>query len=379
MAFPLLTAAARRDAKTDPAGAVRRENKFNEAVAGLEQAVAAGQVGKKTLDDLRSALNRAFEAAWTAHVSDPFVYNGAYQNLSEAETNLRYALGLCPECHTVGSFEKRIAASKLNTPMVEAMRAVLAEVRVLADKANGLKDKVVKRQTKAQQQAAERYAAPLVESAAKAAIRTRLTEIAEGAYDALYARICRNYEADLNLYLAADLAYVAALPSRPTYYKSPYDFFVKDRKPYAQNHSAAEVVEKLIAPRRRHEKPVAQVAYKAMIAEMANAVAKDIVKVFIEKNLAKLASVIEAKGDFETATVVNDEVSKGGLEGTIVIRFKDGASFVVQNAVVWVRNSYGTEFNRFPLTFHNVRFANGAKMGQPSEKRMNEVFAKAAA
>jgi hypothetical protein len=97
---------------------------------------------------------------------------------------------------------------------------------------------------------------------------------------------------------------------------------------------------------------------------------------FVYKNLEKIASIVEAKGNYNTGKVISREINLAGLTGTLSFDFKDGSSFVVQNSVVWVENSYGTQFNRFPLTFHNVMMAGGKKMGRPSEQRMNEVFVK---
>jgi len=63
------------------------------------------------------------------------------------------------------------------------------------------------------------------------------------------------------------------------------------------------------------------------------------------------------------------------MRGEFEARFKDGSSFRLRNEVVFVVNHYGTEFNRFPTTFHDVTLPGGKPMSSPSEERMHTVFA----
>ena len=95
---------------------------------------------------------------------------------------------------------------------------------------------------------------------------------------------------------------------------------------------------------------------------------------FIVKNLTKLDSIVDAKGDVAIVTVISQNLGLCQLEGTLRVTFKDGALFDAKNSVVWTHSIHGKPFNRFPLTFHDVRFADGTKMPQPSEERMNTLF-----
>ena len=50
------------------------------------------------------------------------------------------------------------------------------------------------------------------------------------------------------------------------------------------------------------------------------------------------------------------------VRGPFEVRFKDSSSLRLRNAAVFVVNHYGTHFNRFPTTFHDVVMPNGEIM-----------------
>jgi hypothetical protein len=95
---------------------------------------------------------------------------------------------------------------------------------------------------------------------------------------------------------------------------------------------------------------------------------------FVHKNFRKIASIVEAKGNFVRGRALSHMIDLAGLTGRLQFEFADGSSFVAQNAVVHVINQYGTQFSRYPLTFHDVRLPGGNPMRLPSEERMNSIF-----
>ncbi len=97
----------------------------------------------------------------------------------------------------------------------------------------------------------------------------------------------------------------------------------------------------------------------------------------VYKNNAKLVSILEKKGIglSKEPKILSAKASSGVFEGEIRIEFTDGSSFEVRNKIVIKQNQYGTVFNQFPTTFHDVVLPNGNKMPSPSEERMNEIFA----
>jgi hypothetical protein len=116
----------------------------------------------------------------------------------------------------------------------------------------------------------------------------------------------------------------------------------------------------------------------AIMQTRATKQAEEIRDMFVAKNLRKIVSIVEAKEAAGAAltdlAVVSRQIEIGGFTGHFHAAFADGSSFDFANSVVWVMNQQGTQFNRYPLIFHNVKLAGGVKMPRPSEARMNQVF-----
>lgn len=100
----------------------------------------------------------------------------------------------------------------------------------------------------------------------------------------------------------------------------------------------------------------------------------DILQAYIAKNVKKLAAIISKKGNLKTAMKTALRYNGNGFESTVHFDFTDGARFTVKNSVVWVWNSFNTNFVRYPTTFHDVVNSDGSKMRSPSEEKMNKEF-----
>ena len=115
--------------------------------------------------------------------------------------------------------------------------------------------------------------------------------------------------------------------------------------------------------------------YKATIRKEAEKHAKFMQEEFLFKNSAKLRSIIDLKNvPIETPHIIKLTAHRGTYEGDIRFTFKDGASFMVRNKIIWKRSNKGTLFNQYPTTFHDVVMPDGKPMSMPSEERMNRVF-----
>jgi len=117
--------------------------------------------------------------------------------------------------------------------------------------------------------------------------------------------------------------------------------------------------------------------YKALVEAEMRREAEQIKIHFVTKNASKLGKIVEAKGNFESATTTKISVGQV-IEATMRIVFQDGSAFTVVNKVVWKTSTNGLGFAQYPTTFHDVRMADGRKMPMPSEERMNKVFVKTA-
>ena len=113
---------------------------------------------------------------------------------------------------------------------------------------------------------------------------------------------------------------------------------------------------------------------KTIIATRAKRNADDICAAFVKKNLSKLAPIIEGKGNYSHLEVIGNNMRASNMEGRLRIFFEDGANFEVRSQGVMSFSGNGTDFVRYPTTFHDVRLPDGTLMDRPSEKKMNEVF-----
>jgi hypothetical protein len=352
-------------------------SRVSAAIAEMDAALAAGVTYKASFDRIKEPLERAVEHAWKPVTS--LILDVAREDWNDSLTEVYY--GGAPTAHTIGTVQKRVAKliSPDHEPVAKLAAAFLAEIGPVFARLTTLKGMIVKRETKAQTVAREAAYKPApVASSVEIAIRARLTEIAEGARASIEKHYADYDRRMLALYLAADLAYPASHSAKTTFYKSPRTFFVSDRTKSQRNVEAASTVEMLLDRADRTVPPTARADAEAVIVNKAQKDADAVVTFFITKNLKKLVSVIEAKGGFASATLIGDSISGGGVEGSIAVTFADGSSFVASNSVVYVRNQQGTQFNRFPLTFHNAKLADGTTIKNVSEKKMNEIFAVAA-
>jgi hypothetical protein len=115
--------------------------------------------------------------------------------------------------------------------------------------------------------------------------------------------------------------------------------------------------------------------YKKEIRRKADEAADDTQKEFIFKNAKKLGMLVKNKGvAMDDPKIIHLSVGGRGFHGEILFKFDDGSKFTVRNKVVWKQNNYGTVFNQYPTTFHDVVMPDGKPMSMPSEERMNRVF-----
>jgi hypothetical protein len=360
--------------------------KVENAVQVLGEAVEAGEIANVTYEnEVKFFLGRAFDDAWDEAVQKPFQFNREYRN-SEAEDKIFYSLNGHPMPHTVQTFINRIEKAKLDTDFTRTALALLAELKVMGDAIVSLKKegKVVKRQPKAPEDLKAKYNAPEASSRAIGQVRDILIEITDKAYQGLVSYYKDEYAKGLALFVERTNALYAKRPESRTPLLSEderkafqaAEQHANDALPFLSFFDAIEKIDEdyNYSAQVRFRKLALKGNAQEVTDAQAIVTAERIRDGFVYKNLVKLDSILEAKGDFAKIEIVGYELSLGSLEGTLRLTFKDGAAFTVVNKIVDVRNSYGTAFERFPLTFHDVVMGDGSKMGRPSEERMNTVF-----
>lgn len=358
------------------------------ALQEINKGLEAGEIFNPRYNEAKESLNRAFSFAFDKMMNfdvanvyrrnqagNPIPNDLEFLDLSNYDITLFKLPGIM----------KRIEKIKSHDPVVDLYVPFLREIAPLAEVMAYLKDKVVKRVPKTdEEKRQERFVPPPPSSEAVAQVQKVLEEIADRAYQELVKNFTdyNNSVYDGFIRVREDAKRDKSL-NRPRrfhpaiVYDDDYSVYwhFTDKQTYMATSGRKGPMDStsagLIAGVERLPESQARVS----LAKKAEEAAKEIRDSFVVKNLKKLASIIEAKGNFVSAAVVSEDVDLRGLTGTIRVAFADGSGFDAQNSVVFVVNSFNTRFYRYPLTFHNVKLPGGAKMPTPSEERMNTVFA----
>lgn len=388
--FPLVRAAL--------ADNPRRLEQLAKWVEIIDAAAKAGEIPNVTYTDMKFDMSRVLEAAWNGYEAqhERSLFSGWNQDrrLTRSDKLNDFLIGFhSPTFHlTTGQIKKLVAlAAKDQDPAIPPLLAFLREIEPFCSAVVFLKDKVVKRKPLSdEEREAAKYAPPTSSSKAVEIVSALLTKVVEGKYQEMR-----------DLFISRNRAMLASFekglaqagddvtknePSRfhrtnggySPYYSVKWHFTKTDQYGRATVDGVAVSRVSRVVNQSEYTKPMTSIKANAdeiLIAE-ATGRADEIRKLFVVKNLRKIVSILEGKGDdqFDRCEVVESSISLMGLQGTLRFFFKDGSSFTCQNSVVFSVSNRGTPFNRFPLTFHNVSMAGGIKMPSPSEKRMNTVF-----
>lgn len=92
-----------------------------------------------------------------------------------------------------------------------------------------------------------------------------------------------------------------------------------------------------------------------------------------ERNVEKLAPIVEAKGSV-SFEVLRARASYSGVETAMALTFPDNSRFAFSNSVEYAVSPLGTPFARFPARFHDVRNPDGTLVRGPSEAKVKAAF-----
>jgi len=347
----------------------RMRGRLADAAAVAARCTAEGSIPNAVYLDLKHVVNRAFGTGWQNAVQTPRVFQGSYRDLPDALLPLSRLD--CPQVHTAAGMLRKAEACRADHPFRDAVVALLREIAPFAAQVSALKACVRKREPRPPADAAERgYRAPPASGDGQRRVLALLESVTEDAHAGLSAWFAEMFTRYLTGYISASVAWQQE-HGAPISLRDYYGTARHGRL----NPEALSVVAELVEGGLRGQPPVAKPGHAGMIARRAEDLADMVRRDFVHKNFAKLASIVDRKGNFERGEVVGRSLDLGGLSGTLRLSFADGSSFVAQNAVVWSRSARGTPFRRFPLTFHDAVLPGGDRMPRPDEQRMNEVFA----
>ena len=184
------------------------------------------------------------------------------------------------------------------------------------------------------------------------------------------------------VHLGLDLASNKAREERNAAAKAKHGVWAQLEK--RQPHYLESLLAMISATQKSNEGVVFEPHYdwQAKLQKLAAEQAKMMQEQFIDKNVMKLSSIVERKGNLQgEPTILSISTSDGSVTGELRFNFKDKSTFIVRNKVVSQYRYDGknvTSFYQFPTTFHNAVLPNGKRMeGMPSEQQMNEIFATA--
>jgi hypothetical protein len=339
---------------------------FNRLITTIKASLAAGSITNPIFNDTKSALNRLLDDAWEARISSRYTYAGLYRSLPPAVLEFYHSISY-PQLHTITSVLNKVTTTKLAHPMIDDMRTFLSEMVPLQIMINQLKPMIVKRAAKTDQRD-PRFVSPAASTMASKRVHALLTSVMADSYEGLVQALKAGMMRKLAAFQAA--AKVAADNGKTLTLRG-----------YAKQVRGADVnflTRVTYDDRPRSLKVLISDDADQTITHLAKRHADELREMFIAKNLRKIVSIMDAKENSGIALseikVISRNISIGGFTGEFHAAFVDGSCFDFTNSIVWSQSVYGKVFNRFPLTFHNVRLANGEKMAQPSEERMNTIF-----
>lgn len=325
----------------------------------LNDSVAAGSVANVTHTELKQHFSRAIETLWEKHVSAPHFYGQGDQGTTPREL-LDFYYGDSTALHRIEATLRKVNACSVQHPAVDAMRQVLTEFAPVAQRLSFLKDRIVKRPVKSQEEreAEQRFVPTPATPAATRHVWEVLMQVTERNRRQVVEYITSEYAKRLDFFMSAS----------PT-------LRVNLLRNYENRIAVEAGTEARSSPQDEYAlKP----DFKAALVVLAEKDAAELREAFIAKVVSKIASIVEAKGNLASVTEVRDTIQVGRLTGALAIAFTDGSRFLVDNNMVYSSSVRNKEFVRFPLTFHDVILADGSRMKQPSEERMHSIFCAAA-
>lgn len=326
----------------------------------LNESVAAGAVANVTHTELKQHFSRLLEALWEKHVSAPYFYGQRDQGETPGELYDFY-YGDTTALHRIEATLRKVDLCGIEHPAVDAMRQVLTEFVPIVQRLAVLKECIVKRPTKSQEEreAEHRFVPTPATPAATRHVWDVLTKVTERNERQLVEYITREYAKRLDFFMAAS----------PTL-----------RQKLIGNYENRAAVDAGTVPRHTPvEDYTLKPDFRTHLVALAQRDAIEMRDNFIAKVVSKIAPIVESKGNLAAVHEVRDTIQVGRLSGMLAIEFTDGARFLVDNNVVYSSSVRNRQFVRFPLTFHDVTLADGSRMKQPSEERMHSVFCVASA
>lgn len=351
-----LTSWIKRDGRPGQDAALQR------CLADIGKGVAEGAIANARFNDAYSYFRYLFENAFETAVLKPL---WPYQKGSQRSDMTDFFAG----AYGAQAILKRIAKMdtlKISDPTVAAIadtaRQLGRDGNAVMDCLAWLKDKrVMARQRRSEPPPP----LPTATLAAMDFIEKRLSQTLEDVraeYTALMKRLFWQRAESLQ-------AAVAAVP------KGQHRLLGR-----STNKFGIRLYNAVYEDRGRRSWPELRSDARRQVASLALKHVDAVFRLFLQKNVGKLARIVEGKNLGNPEIDVKRVHFVGhALVTEMAFHFSDGSSFEVRNSIVTQSApTSGELYDRYPTTFHNIVIPGGKLSGPPSEMRMKTEFARVA-
>lgn len=356
------------------ASIIRHHEKFCAAAAKLDAALLAGTITNADFNAIKEDFNYA---------------------MRDVRFDCEGVNSVCVYINMIPGLLKRARAAEAPwSNVAEEILPLAVAMEKIQGKAGGKQvapTMITKRQPKAETVEPTGYVRPSFSTAAQKKVVLVLEEITQVAYDAMVERETkRRFDKLVRIVKVVNASSMTLDDWAKEKIKAEHNAFDEAVKARSMTYAAARDLRDDKIDRIEQDflfaqhlvvagsKPVKQRPdVDVIIDKQARRYVDELRTFFVNRNLRKLAPIVDAmKGGFDLRAA-QTHLSINGFASELVATASSKAAFRTRMQAVLSYSSKGKPFNRFPVTFHNVVLPTGEKMGQPSEKRMNEVFAKA--
>lgn len=124
-------------------GAERQRQRFEQALDHLNEGLLTGSIRNIEMKDVKRWCSDIARDLWDEKVADVHFNSGKYAKLPKDLVDLYYSINIMG-IHSLSSIDKKLQKTKLDHPMIDDMRSLVAELMPLATTIDSLKTGVVK-------------------------------------------------------------------------------------------------------------------------------------------------------------------------------------------------------------------------------------------
>jgi len=375
----------------------KREERFRRALAVIVEHLPRGAIPNARYEDVRSTLIDGMADAWQEAVPqalsaiayadrDNFRMSesGTVENLAwklRGDLDMSAFGGVVVVPRTEAKLRAALA-KEWPDPIREVLArgpALMAELTQVAEAMEYLRARRVKRLPPGEGPPPPEL--PQATREAQAAVRTRMRELLADLRDKFAAMVTERVRKQAKLLertcakMAVRRAETAAQAKadreagRPVSYREPDDMRqLRESASYLRQlgHHLVDYDPNTYATTRHPDGA-------ERTARFAQFETERVFHLWTERNVEKLAPIVEAKGGVEI-TVHRAHASYEGVGSALRVDFPDGSHFGFTNAIEYAVSPLGMPFARFPARFHDAVLPDGTRIRGASEERVKKAF-----